>query len=459
MDKTIFISAFNPFILRNVLIGGSLKELSRNLSKIVILVPEYKKDFFQKEIGNNQVIIQGVQAGQISRQDTIFRFINSSLVPSQTLLLHKKEQLAKGGRKLRFWVSFILMRVIRLIPGMIKLSQLSDYLTMRKDYYHHLFERYRPLLIFAADVFNDDDVHLLVEAKKNNIKTIGMVRSWDNFTTKGVLRIEPDFLIVQNEIIKKEANQFSRVPSAKIFVSGFPHYDRYLVGERLPRDKFFQKIGLDPNRKLILLAPAGQRFTDTDWEIMDILKKFIKDKEIPDAGVLIRNTPNDFVPLGSFKPDEHFYLDDPGHFFGDNVYRDRELGRADMEWLADCLYHADVVVSAGASIGIDAAIFGKPTIIIHFDGYGIKPYHLSMRRCVEYNHPAPLLKSGALRSAQSQEQLLEYLRGYLEDPKKDETARGAMLRDYCWKLDGRAGQRIGQFISRQVDEIIERAAW
>lgn len=454
MEKTIFITAFNPFILRNILIGDFLPELSRGISRIVILVPDYKKDFFEKEIGNSRPIIEGVKVGQISRQDFIFRFINSSLVPSRTLLLHKKEQLAKRGGLLRFWVSLALRQAVRLAPSIVRLSRFGDYLTIRKDYFRVLFDRYRPAAVFATDIFNDDDVHLMAEARRSRAMTIGMVRSWDNFTTKGVPRIRPDFLIVQNEIIKKEANKFGCIPLSKIFVSGVSQYDRYISGKRMSREDFFKKIGLNPKRKLILLSPFGQRFSDIDGEIMDILKNFIKNKEIPDADVLVRNTPNDTVVMGHFVPDSHFYIDDPGHFFKPGVYRDRELGGSDLDWLASCLDHVDVIVAAGASIGIDAAIFGKPTIIIHFDGYQKKPYLFSMRRCVEYDHPAPLIKSDAMRSAQSIDQLRDYLREYLENPKKDEAARQAMLRDYCWKLDGRSGQRIGKFIVEQFNKTV-----
>ena len=78
MEKTIFISAFNPFILRNVLIGSFLPELTKNIFKIVVLVPDYKKEFFQKELSDHKLIIEGVRSGRISRQDTIFRFVNSS---------------------------------------------------------------------------------------------------------------------------------------------------------------------------------------------------------------------------------------------------------------------------------------------------------------------------------------------------------------------------------------------
>lgn len=461
MEKTIFITAFNPFILRNILIGDTLLELSKGISKIVILVPDYKKAFFQKEIGDSRFIIEGVKAGQISRQDAIFRFINSSLFPSRTLLLHKKEQLAKRGGILRFWASLILMQAVRLMPGIVRLSRLSDYLTIRKDYFRVLFDQYQPAAVFATDVFNDDDAHLMAEARRSQAMIIGMVRSWDNFTTKGVPRICPDFLIVQNEVIKKEANKFGRISLSKIFVSGMPQYDRYIsgppvgeAGKRTSREDFFKKIGLNPKRKLILLSPFGQRFSDIDGEIMDILKNFIKNKEIPDADVLVRNTPNDAVFLGHFVPDSRFYIDDPGHFFKPGVYRDRELGKSDLDWLASCLYHADVIVAAGASIGIDAAIFGKPTIIIHFDGYQTKPYLFSMRRCVEYDHPAPIIKSGAMRSAQSIDQLRDYLREYLENPALDRSKRKKIADLYFPFRDGLSYRRnvdlLEQIIKNEI---------
>ncbi len=101
---------------------------------------------------------------------------------------------------------------------------------------------------------------------------------------------------------------------------------------------------------------------------MEILKSFINNNEISSAQVLIRFTPNDPVNLGNFISDKNFFIDRPGISFEGKTARDQELSDADMNWLADCLYYSDVVVTGGASIGIDAAISGKPTILIHFDG-------------------------------------------------------------------------------------------
>ena len=80
-----------------------------------------------------------------------------------------------------------------------------DYFTMKKSRYSKYFSLYQPRLVFATDVFNDNDVYLLAEALSRKVGTVGMIRSWDNFTTKGFFRVKPDHLLVHNEILKKEA--------------------------------------------------------------------------------------------------------------------------------------------------------------------------------------------------------------------------------------------------------------
>ena len=101
--------------------------------------------------------------------------------------------------------------------------------------------KYNPALIFSADVFNDNDVYLLATAKAQNIKTVGMIRSWDNFNTKGVFRVKPDKLIVHNEILKNQAIKWNGLSESDIFISGVPQYDRYINNKRMDREVFLKK--------------------------------------------------------------------------------------------------------------------------------------------------------------------------------------------------------------------------
>lgn len=442
--RTIFITAFNPFILRNILVGDALAILKADAeNRIVVLVPDYKADFFRTEIGGDRVVIEGVKAQVVSRQDIFFRFLNSSMANTSTLLIHKKTQLEKGKNFLRFLASFILMKAFGRFRIVRSLSRFADYLTINKRRFAECFASHQPSLVFATDIFNDDDVHLLAEAKARGIRTVGMVRSWDNFTTKGVFRIKPDTLIVHNEIIKQEALKCSGISEKEIFVSGIPQYDRYFSGKRMTRDEFFKKIGLDSEKKLILFSPFGKRFTDTDWQVMEILKEFIEKKLIPPAQVLVRFTPNDEVPLSKFKPNQDFYLDKPGHQFKEGVFRDQELNAADMEWLADSLANADVVVAGGASIGIDAAVFGKPAILIYFDGLEYRPYLQSVKRFIDYSHGKLVIDGGFLKPARSRDELLFSLNQYLGNPGLDSSLRKELVEKMCWKTDGQSGKRIG----------------
>lgn len=446
MNKTIFISAFNPFILRNILASEVTKVLKEYDVRVVVFVPEYKTEFFKKEIGSHNIIIEGVHMDQLSKFDIVFRYLSSSLVDTPTIAVNKHVQLDRDGRYPRFLVSWVLMKFFGRTLFFKRLIRRLDYFIVKKDYCSKYFSQYQPQLIFATDVFNDMDVHLLAAAKSRKIKTVGMIRSWDNFTNKGIFRIKPDKLLVHNETLKSQALKWNDLNERDIFVCGIPQYDRYFGGKRTDRGEFFKKVGLDPQRKLILFSPFGGRFTDTDWQIMEILKRFIENKEIPASQVLARFTPNDSVSLGNFSPDENFYIDRPGRAFEGRSVRDQELTNIDMDWLADCLYHSDVIIAGGASIGIDAAIFGKPTILIHFDGFEKKPYWQSVERFLEYHHPRDIIKSGAMRSVKNAEELKQHLNNYLNQPELDSLARNKMLKDQCYKLDGHSGERIGNFL-------------
>ncbi len=447
MAKTIFISSFNPFILRNILVGDALKVLKETGdTKVVILVPDYKADFFEQVIGTANVIIEGVKTNQPSKTDIIFRYLTSSLADTPTIFVNKRVQLDRDGRYVRFFVSWVLMKLFSRTLFFKRCVRWLDYLFVDKSRYSKYFSQYQPQLIFATDVFNDMDVYLLAAAKRQKVKTVGMIRSWDNFTTKGFFRMKPDYLLVHNEILKKEAVRYSAMAADRVEKVGLPQYDRYFGGSRISREGFFKKLGFDRGRKTILFSPFGRRFTDTDWQIMEVMKEFIEAGQIPPAQVLVRLTPNDKVSLGGFAPNRHFYIDQPGHAFVEGNFSDRELTAEDMEWLADCLHHSDVVVAGGASIGIDAAVFGKPTVLIHFDGFEKKPYWQSVERFLEYQHPREIIKSGAMRSVRNTAELRQELKNYLGNPGLDRPAREKMLRDQCWRRDGCSGQRIGQVL-------------
>ena len=69
--------------------------------------------------------------------------------------------------------------------------------------------------------------YLLLEAKKNNVKTISSILNWDNTSSKGSSLCNPDIVITWNEKMKNEVIVHHDMKQKDIFIGGVPHYDLY----------------------------------------------------------------------------------------------------------------------------------------------------------------------------------------------------------------------------------------
>ncbi len=420
---------------------------------MVIFVPDYKSAYFVERFGGPNVVVEGVALPPVSSADIFFTYLASSLIWTGTLWAHKKEKFFRDKKLLRFLISGLLMKLAGRLGFVKDLVRWLDLWTMSGRVFRDYFEKYKPDLVFATDIFNNNDAKLIAEAKLFGVVSVAMIRSWDNITSKGMFRVKPGKLIVHNEIIKHEAVKYERMNPGDIFVSGLPQFDRYTKAPRLAREQFFRRIKLDPKGKLVLFSPFGQRFSSTDWQVLDILKQGRLRGEIPkETQFLVRPPPNDSVAfLDRFAADEAFFLDVPGHQFSAGVFRDTELDDKDAEWLADSLYHCDLIISAGATLLVDGAVFNKPGILIYLDGWEQRPYPKSVRRFTEYDHGLLLRNSGAIKTVFTQEELFEAINECLLSPENDSVKRLSMAQEQCWRLDGQSGRRIYNFISSLLD--------
>lgn len=451
--KTIFITSLNPFVTRNILFTEVFSVLkSRPDIRLVIFCPDYKVDYFKKNFAAENVFIEGIKPQVISLQDVVFRYLGGSLIDNRTRYIHQRRELLHDKNYFKFWFSRLLSKLSRLV-FIKKLVRVLDYLTISKKKFARFFDVYKPALVFGPDIYHDDDVHFMAEAKWRGIRTVGMVRSWDNITNKGFCRVKPDKLIVNNELIKAEAIEYCGIDPDNVFVAGMPQFDYYIKAPFSNREKFFTSLGFDPKKRLIMFSPHGNRFHDTDWHIMQILKEARMSGEIPEnVQILVRFPPNDDVSLGDFVPDEYFHIDRPGKVFVEGVYRDKELDWDEMRHLADSLYYSELVITYNSSIIIDAAAFGKPAVGIAFDGWDKKPdIYRSIARFMEYDHTQHVIKTGGLQVVRKREELIEAVNAYLANPKLNQDGIRKILETQAWKYDGQAGARIANFIYAQIE--------
>lgn len=455
--KTIFITAYHGFISRNLFNTDVLKILKRqNDLRIVIFTPPLKRDFIEKYYGGGNVIVEGFDLDEVIRipfnkfwYRLAFLLENTRYVKDKRLenLYHNKNIL---GYMRYGCVNMWALILSRLQPTRA-IYRFLDFYFSPKNLVTPYIEKYQPTLLFATDIFGEHDVLFLRQVKLERIPIVGMVRSWDNTTTKGVIRVMPNKIVVNSQVVKEELVRFHDYSEKNIFVVGLPQFDYWLQGPTLTREEFFKRIGADPAKRLILFAPAGEVLSDTDWQLCQILKDAIVNGQLPsNIQFLVRNHPHHPADLSRFKPDKHFIIEIPGQQIRANDYKQVELNPDDSSHLLNSVYYSDFVMYIATTLGLDATVFDKPQIMVSFDGWETKPYIQSVQRYNLEDCLANLTKLGGTKVVTNKEDWIEAINTYLDNPKLDEEGRKKTVNQHMYKIDGKAGERIAHIILSQL---------
>jgi len=449
--RTIFISSFHQLISRNILRTPLIEILLVDSEVcIVLLVPEDKRVFFTKEFERDRVVVEGVSRA-MTRRDIFLRYLVLSSVTARGIEVIRKREYDRLRSR--------LLRVLgRRVFGQGLIRRLDKWFTPRGRF-GALLDRYKPVLVFSTDVQNENDVRLMHEARSYGIPIVGMVRSWDNFTTKGALRVIPDTLVVTSEIVKREAMNYSFVPEDRIMVVGIPHYDRYIEAAnqkprtqnqndnsrlKITREEFCAKNNLDPGRKIVLFAPIGDRYIRDnllDKAVLETLAEL-------DVNILVRMPPSDYVMLDNWRKGKaNVVFDQPGRGApgGEKNRKLNEVGLEDDDRLIAELTNCDAVVTGQSTITVDASIFDKPIVIVNFDQDG-RSYWESIKRYYDSEYYRPVAESGGARFANGIGEINQLVTQYLENPCLDEDGRKRIAEGQAYKLDGKATERLAQVL-------------
>lgn len=124
--------------------------------------------------------------------------------------------------------------------------------------------------------------------------------------------------------------------------------------------------------------------------------------------------------------------------------------RADGLHLAELLYHSDVCLNPGSTLTVDTAIEDTPAIGIGFDGYKEKDYEDSIKRFFDFTHHIPAVAACAIKIAKNREEMVSLINAYLKDPALDREGRGKVVNIECYRIDGKAGERIADYLLQQA---------
>jgi CDP-glycerol glycerophosphotransferase (TagB/SpsB family) len=236
-----------------------------------------------------------------------------------------------------------------------------------------------------------------------------------------------------------------------IFVGGIPQYDDYFKKECLSREVFFNRIGVDPRKKLIVYAPMGRAYSNSDWDIIDLLYAMKSNGEFgEDTELLVRFKPNDFIEEEELKKRPWLIYDYPGKRFSTSRGVDWDMNSRDLEHLKNTLKHMSLLICYASSISVDAAVFNKPVINLNFE---VRPKEFILKSPTFYyemTHYKEALTTGGITLVGSKEELASSVRAYLDNPSLNHEKRSRLVSEQYKFTDGMSGKRIGEFVLHQL---------
>lgn len=450
--KTIFITIFEGVEVKNILRTPIIENLLKggDVRLVFFTKSEQKVEYYKKEFPNKDFIFEVVQWQSQSYLDKFFSKMKFTLLRTESTNLKRRLVAEYEGRKIHYYAGLLLNYIVAW-PFIRKIVRLLDFYLVNESIYNAYFEKYKPDLVFLAHLFDDPEIALLREAKKRKVKSVGFVNSWDKVTSRSIMRLLPDKIIVFNDIVKKEVMAYDEMKERDIFVSGLPQYDFFYTTTPVSREEFFKKINCDTEKKLIVYAVMGRAFSSSDWDMIDFLSELIKSEEIKhNCELLVRFQPNDFIDMEEIKKRPYLKYDNPGIRFGTKRGVDWDMNKQDLFHLRDTLSHMSLLICYASSLSVDAAVFDKPVININFE---IKENDKLIKSPTQYYHSTHYknaLNTGGIRLVDNKESLIETINSYLENSHQDSLGRKILIKEQTAFIDGLSGERIAQFLLQQI---------
>jgi hypothetical protein len=224
----------------------------------------------------------------------------------------------------------------------------------------------RPDVVLVSPVVRvgSSQVEFLKSARRLGIPAATCVASWDNLTSKGLLKFVPQRVFVWNEIQRREAIELHAMPASRVVTTGAQLFDQWF--ERRPsstRGEFMRRIGLDATQPYVLFVGSSRFVAGKLTHEIRFVTRWIEtlrtsdDARLRRLGIAIRPHPTG----------RRWHEVDLGRFENVVVWPRRSARPVTADEQAgffDSLTHSAAVVGINTTAMIEAAIVGKSVLTI-----------------------------------------------------------------------------------------------
>ncbi len=454
--KTIFLLLPTGITVRNFLTTGVIEQLLL-MNQIKIIVFTFSpKTFKQYQIENEKIIVKKLpktRAFTVSNALHIIlkrRFFKIRSTIS-TKILSKAPLFPKDHN---FFLEYILSlpfpkseKIYRWLRALV--SSLNGFSPKVKEYFNY----YQPSLVISTHPIAKNETEFLQCAKKLGINTVGMIKSWDNLTTKGYLPVFTNHYIVWNQVMQEEMIKIHNIQRSDVTITGVPQFDSYSDRKTIvQKEDFFLNIGLNHKKKTILYFTSPESIAPEDPKILLKILKRLSEQERKNFQIVVRLHPLDSMQRYTFIQQsiyDNITFQIPGRDLnGDGNYRMHDP--MFINELRDTMFYSDVTINTCSSTSLDAVAMDRPVVNIAFD-LEQKDYLKSCKRYYDFEHFQPILKTCATKLASSFDELINLIFRYIKDPGLESEERKQLRNIMCYEVDGLSSKRIADAIFNNLE--------
>jgi hypothetical protein len=296
--------------------------------------------------------------------------------------------------------------------------------------YVRLYQEIKPDLVFnASHVHSQIAIQAVQAAQWLGIPTATFIFSWDNLTSQGRIIPHYDYYLVWNDHIREQLlSIYNAVRPDQVFVTGTPQFDFHFSPEFYwDREEFCARVGADPARPIVLYTTGIAHHMPGEPSLVERIADLLK--ELTDLGrpqLLVRVYPKDrtrrFDDLKRRRPDILF-----PEVPWEQAWLTPKL--EDAYLLTNMLRHAAVGINVASTVSLELCMFDKPVINIGYNPVGVDVGAINYRRYYEFDHYRPVVDSGAVQLAESQDELRQMLRKSLTEPEAGRLERLALIKN------------------------------
>ena len=299
-------------------------------------------------------------------------------------------------------------------------------------------EGFSPDLVVASSAIMpfSRETDYLKAAQYLQMPTVVVIPSWDNLTTKGMLQVIPDRLLVWNDRLGAEATALHFVPESKVVATGALKFDPWFeIKPVLDRKTVCAKLGIEPDADYFIYLCssefiAGSAEQDVVGEIALQMEKAFECRKLR---LLVRPHPQNMSPWRQCLGGGTAVL------WSDSL---QAMGVDDTVFdFFHALYFSRGVVGVNTSAFIETAIVDKPCIAL-----ATEQFSATQSEIPHFQH---LVDFEFLDVASSIPQVVEAMRRLLEGGDTKVVARRRFVREFIRPkgLDKSVGDVVAELFS------------